>query len=780
MLIADVILDLKNKSVDKPFSYIVPERFLSVVEVGERCYVEFNNFNRMGFIINLRDDEPLMKLKEINDLIDIEPVVTKELISLALYLSKTSCYPLISYLETMIPNVLKVNYKKTIKLLDKDDFQLNLIFNGSETLNYDKIDKADLNTIKQALNNRQVEISFDYSKKESIKYEKIVELYKVPDKLTERRLEIVEYIKKNGNSVPWLKLRDELSVSLETIKRMEELKIVKLYDKEVFRKVETLKPLKDKMVSFTDEQQKVFDELSSNLDKYSAYLLHGITGSGKTEIYLNLIEKVLEKGKEAIVLVPEISLTPMMTNRFKSRFGEQVAIFHSELSDNVRYDEWRKVLRGEVKIAVGARSAVFTPFKNLGIIIIDEEHEQSYKQDTAPIYHAKDVAEARAKNHNCMLLLGSATPSIEAYARTLKNVYKLVELKHRHNNFGLPKTVVVDLNLEFRNGMQGYISDRLKNEIESRLNKGEQSLLLLNRRGYSNYIMCRACGNVEKCPNCDVSLTYHDFDKTLKCHYCGYEKRVEYKCSFCGSKYLEKIGYGTEKLEEELNRLFENARVVRMDNDTTRGKNGHEKVLYDFENNGDILVGTQMIAKGLDFPNVTLVGVINIDQSLKIPDFRSKETTFELLTQVSGRAGRGDKPGLVVVQTYNKNHYAIKYGLMQDYLGFFNEEMKVRKIARFVPFYFMTQIKVKSRDMKVAYTEAMKIKEQLSSSFTEEELIVLGPVPPSISKIDNFFIFNVILKYKVVNGLDAALKNIYDDSMKKDVLVSIDRFPTSF
>ena len=780
MLIAEVILDLKNKSVDKPFSYLVPERFLGVIEVGERCYVEFSNFKRMGFIINLVDKEPDIKLKEIDDLIDIEPVVTKELIDVALYLSKTSCYPLISYLETMIPNVLKVNYSKTVKLLDKNNFRLNLIFGDKETLDYNKLDKADLPLIKEALKNKQVEINFEFLKKESIKYEKIVELGNIDTKLTDRRKEIVDYIIKNGNSVEWLKLRDELSVSLETIKRMEELKIIKIYEREVFRKVETLKPLNDKKVVFTEEQNKVFNELEAHLDNDDVYLLHGITGSGKTEIYLNLIEKVLKKNKEAIILVPEISLTPMMTNRFKSRFSEQVAIFHSELSDNVRYDEWRKVLKGEVKIAVGARSAIFTPFNNLGIIIIDEEHEQSYKQDTSPIYHAKDVAEYRTKKHGCMLLLGSATPSIESYAKCYKGVYKKVELKNRHNNYGLPKTEVVDLNLEFRHGMEGYISDKLKTEISNRLDKGEQSLLLLNRRGYSNYIMCRACGNVEKCPNCDVSLTYHDFDKSLKCHYCGYEKQVNSKCSVCGSRFLEKIGFGTEKLEEELNNTFPNARVIRMDNDTTRGKNGHERVLYDFENNGDILIGTQMIAKGLDFPNVTLVGVINIDQSLKIPDFRSKENTFELLTQVSGRAGRGTKPGLVVVQTYNKDHYAIRYGLEQNYLGFFNEEMKVRKIARFVPFYYMTQIKVKSKDIKTAYLESTKIKETLSMMFNEEELIILGPIQPTISRIDSFYIFNVILKYKVINGLDEALKKIYDDSIKKDILVSIDRFPTSF
>jgi len=780
MKVANIILDLKTKSVDKPFTYLIPDRFLDIISVGERCYVDFNHMKRMGIIISIDEYDNKSTLKEIDDLIDIEPVLTKELIDVGVYLSKTSCYPLITYLETMIPNVLKVTYSKTLKLIDKDDFRLNLIFNNQDELEYELVDKSDFDTIKNAIKDKKIELVLSYNRKESIKFIKYVKLLKDSDKLTQKRKEVIDYLKKNNNECLWLNLRDDLNVSLDTLYRMEDIGLISIYEKESYRDIETLKPLNDKRVSFTDEQKNVFNTLKSNLNKFDTYLLHGITGSGKTEIYLNLIEEVLKSGKEAIILVPEISLTPMMVNRFKSRFGSDVAIFHSELSDNTRYDEWRKVLRGEVKIAVGARSAVFAPFKNLGIIIIDEEHESSYKQDNSPMYHARDVAERRAKLNNCMLLLGSATPSIESYARCLKNVYKLVELKNRANNFGLPETVTVDLNEEFRKGMKGYISDPLKEEIENRLEKGEQSLLLLNRRGYSSFVMCRACGHVEKCPNCDVSLTYHNFDNSLKCHYCGFEKPLISSCSKCNSPYLERMGFGTEKLEEELNRLFPRAKTIRMDNDTTRGKNGHEKVLYEFENNGDILLGTQMIAKGLDFPNVTLVGVINADQSLMIPDFRSKEETFELLTQVSGRAGRGDKPGKVIVQTHNKSHYAIKYGLLQDYNGFFNEEMKVRKIAKFVPFYYMTQIKIKSKDMKECYNEAFKIKMRLLDKYNNDEVIVMGPIKPTISKIDSFYIFNVVIKYKVVEGLDETLKEIYDTESNNGVLISIDRFPSSF
>lgn len=781
-MIAEVIIDLKNKSVDKPYSYLVPDEFLGVVEVGERCFVEFSNFKRMGFIINLIDEEPssTIPLKEIDELLDLEPVLSKELIELAKDLSETSYYPFISYLLTMVPATLKVNYSKKLRLLNKEDFRLNILFNMEEEIDYSKIDKRDLPYIKECIKNKDVELVYDFKRKESIKYVRIVKLESIPEKLTDKRKEIVDYLINNNGQAEWLKLRDELNVSLDTINRMENKGIISFMDKETYREIETLKPFKDKKVTFTLEQQNVFDTLKNDLNKHSVYLLKGITGSGKTEIYLNLIEEVIKKGKEAIVLVPEISLTPMMVNRFKSRFGDDVAIFHSELSNNTRYDEWRKVLRGEVKIAVGARSAIFAPFKNLGIIIIDEEHEQSYKQDNAPIYHAKDVALRRAKQNDCMLLLGSATPAIESYARARKGVFNLVELNNRANNLGLPKTMVVDLNKEFQTGRRFTISYLLEENIKTRIERGEQSLLLLNRRGYSNYIMCKKCGHVRKCPNCDVSLTYHDYDKTLKCHYCNYTIKLNNICPKCGSENLEKIGYGTEKLEEELNTLFPTARVVRMDNDTTRGKNGHEKVLYDFENNGDILIGTQMIAKGLDFPNVTLVGVINADQSLSIPDFRSKEQTFELLTQVSGRAGRGDKPGLVIVQTYNKDHYAIKYGLKQDYEGFYNEEMKVRKIAKFIPFYNMTVIKVKAPELKDAFTRAKIIKDRLNMSIDNPEVIVMGPIPPTISRVDSLYIFNIIIKYKIVPELDNILKNIFEDEISKGTLISLDRFPTSF
>lgn len=779
-MLADIIIDLKSQNIDKPFTYRVPDMFLDVVDIGERCYVEFGNQKRMGYIINIRNDNNDIQYKDLIELIDFEPILTKELIDLAHYLSKTSFYPLSSYLSTMVPSALKGKYGTKYLLKNTDNVYLRLLFAESDILSSKEIDKIDKKLLYKSLKNGDIELVRTFDTKESIKYEKMISLLEYTNKLTKKRLEIVDYIKNKQGNVSWNQLKDDLKIPLDTIKRMEKDNILKLYDKEVYRDVESVKPLIDKTVVLTKEQDSVYKELINSLSNNQVYLLHGVTGSGKTEIYLKLIEEVINRGKDAIVLVPEISLTPMMVNRVKSRFGKLVSVFHSGLNQNTKYDEWRRVIRGESKIAIGARSAVFAPFKNLGLIIIDEEHEQSYKQENSPIYHARDVAEVRMKTNNGLLLLGSATPSIESYSRCLKNVYRLLELKSRPNNSTLPQTKVIDLSLELKKGSKSILSNYLIKEIEKRLLLKEQTLLLINRRGYSNFIMCRECGNVPKCPNCDVSLTYHKLNNKLVCHYCGYELVNSQTCLKCGSHNIDYIGYGTEKIEQELKLIFKTANIIRMDRDTTKGKNAHEKLLYDFEFNGDILIGTQMIAKGLDYPNITLVGVLNIDQSLKIPDFRSKETTFELLTQVAGRAGRGDKEGLVVVQTYNENQYAIKYGLLQDYQSFFNQEMKVRKIARFSPFYNIILIKTKDTDLKKAYYNAVSIKTKLEQFFSKEELIILGPLEPTIGKIDKYYIFNLVLKFKILDNLYDELKNIFDECSHNKIYISIDRFPTSF
>ena len=410
------------------------------------------------------------------------------------------------------------------------------------------------------------------------------------------------------------------------------------------------------------------------------FLLYGVTGSGKTEIYLQSIQRVLEDGREGIVLVPEISLTPQMVNRFKGRFGDQVAVLHSGLSVGEKYDEWRKIQRKEVKVVVGARSAVFAPFENLGIIIIDEEHETSYKQEDNPRYHARDVAIERAKKHQCPVVLGSATPSLESFARAEKRVYHLLTLSKRMNDQNLPDVKIVDMREELREGNRSMFSRELFEKLQDRLMKKEQTVLFLNKRGHSSFVMCRDCGYVVQCPNCDISLTYHRYNQQMKCHYCGYESVVPTTCPECTSDHIRYFGTGTQKVEEELGKIFPEAKVIRMDVDTTSRKGSHEKLLTEFhEGQADILLGTQMIAKGFDFPNITLVGVLSADTMLHLPDFRSSEKTFQLLTQVSGRAGRHELAGEVVIQTYSPEHYSIELAGQQDFDLFYQKEMMVQK-----------------------------------------------------------------------------------------------------
>ena len=414
----------------------------------------------------------------------------------------------------------------------------------------------------------------------------------------------------------------------------------------------------------TMEQEEAIKPVLKTIDQdqHETFLLYGVTGSGKTEIYLQSIQEVLKKGKEAIVLVPEIALTPQMVDRFKGRFGNDVAVLHSALSTGEKYDEWRKVQRKEAKVVVGARSAIFAPFENLGIIIIDEEHETSYKQEELPRYHARDVAIHRARHHNCPVILGSATPSLESFARAKKDVYHLLTLSKRMNDRELPAVSIVDMREEMRSGNRTMFSRELFEKIEDRLAKKEQIILFLNRRGHSSFMMCRDCGYVMQCPHCDISLTYHRVSNEMKCHYCGHDTGVPEICPECSSNHIRYFGTGTQKVEEELLKLLPEARIVRMDVDTTGRKGAHEKLLDHFQSGkADILLGTQMIAKGLDFPNITLVGVLSADTMLHLPDFRSGEKTFQLLTQVSGRAGRHELSGEVVIQTYTPEHYSIEY-----------------------------------------------------------------------------------------------------------------------
>ena len=489
---------------------------------------------------------------------------------------------------------------------------------------------------------------------------------------------------------------------------------------------------------------------------------------------MELIAQVIKKGKTAIMLVPEISLTPQIVARFVSRFGKEVAILHSGLSDGEKYDEYRKIREGKVKIVVGARSAIFAPLANLGIIIIDEEHTATYKQDNNPRYHARDVAIMRGIYHSAPVILGSATPSLESFARAKKGVYKLLTLTSRPSGSKLPEVTLVDMKNEVKRG-NFILSKVLKDKIQERISRGEQVILLLNRRGYSSMLTCRDCGHVLKCPNCDISLTYHKTSNTNRCHYCNYSVKNVSKCPVCSSSNMKDYGLGTERLEEELNKLFK-ARVVRMDMDTTSRKGMHEKIIEDFgAHKYDILLGTQMIAKGLDFPLVTLVGVVNADSSLNVPDFRSSENTFGLLSQVSGRAGRSNLPGEVIIQSYNPEHYSIRLAQEHDYLHFYQTEIEIRKALNYPPYYYITGVNISSLDYDLGFSEAKKIGTYLRKNVLTTTQI-LGPSMANVFKVNNVYYYQCIIKYNKDDKLDKVLMKldeIYKLNNKVDIAIDV-------
>ena len=580
---------------------------------------------------------------------------------------------------------------------------------------------------------------------------------------------------------PLSNLRENYSA--EILRFFQENGLIEVWEKEVsrlqvfFNGVEASQPL-----ALNPEQEIAQREILSQIGQEAqTYLLQGVTGSGKTEVYLQVIEGVLQKGKTAIMLVPEISLTPQVTRRFVSRFGQQVAILHSGLSDGEKYDEWRKIESGQARVVVGARSAIFAPLKNIGVIIIDEEHEATYKQESNPRYHARDVAKLRAQYHKAALVLGSATPSLETRARASRGLYGLLRLTQRANpQAHLPQVEVVDFRDYLGQQENGNYTPVLLEKIRQTLDRKEQVVLLLNRRGYSSFVMCRDCGSVDECPNCDISLTLHMDTRSMQCHYCGFQKAIPRICPSCSSPSIRYYGTGTQRAFEELQDLFPDARILRMDVDTTRKKGSHENLLQAFgQGEADILLGTQMIAKGLDFPNVTLVGVLNADTALNLPDFRSSERTFQLLTQVAGRAGRAEKPGQVLIQTYNPNHYAIRFAQDQDYEGFYEYEMGIRRSMAYPPYTFTVGLTLshalEDLTVKKAYEIVGFLRENLS-----DKIQILGPTPKPIARTHNLFHYQILLKYRREDRLEAVLNAILDWSQareNKDLRLSIDHEP---
>ena len=777
-MIAEILVDVKAKEVDRTFDYLIPSFLEGIIEVGQRVKVPFGPRLIMGYVLNVKKESTFDKLKSINSVMDIIPSLTDELIELGKELSVTNTSPLVSIYQAMLPSALKSKYKKILKCENTDLLPLDfaLKFNSFGELQYTDDLKPYLKIIKSNIDSKNINIVYKVKQFNNEKYIKKIKLIDSSIKLTgKKQIEVVDYLI-GSSEVNKSKLVKDLNLNNSTVTSLIKRGVIEEISFETYREVASIYDPNDKRVVLNDEQEIVYQTIFDSLNNNEVFLLHGVTGSGKTEIYLNIIEDVLKQGKEAIMLVPEISLTPMMVSRFKGRFGNDVALLHSRLSIGEKYDEWRKIRRKEVKVVVGARSAIFAPFTNLGAIIIDEEHTDSYKQETMPTYHAKDVALIRSKYYNIPLILGSATPSVETYYKALNNEFNLLEMKNRANLTELPIVYIEDMRDEFHSGNRSIFSTRLEKLIEDRLEKKEQIILLLNRRGHSTFVMCRSCGEVIMCPNCDISLTYHEKSDALQCHYCGHKEVNPATCPYCESPHIRYMGIGTEKVEEFVKDRFKEARVIRMDTDTTSFKNAHETLLYEFEHNGDILIGTQMIAKGLDFPKVSLVGVLAADMSLNLPDYKAIEKTFQLLTQVSGRAGRHSIDGEVVIQTYNPEHYAITYAQNHDYNSFYDMEMKIREISGYTPFYNITQIILSDKDVKKVLREGTRLVMNLRRNL-EDNCMVLGPVLPKVARINNYFRAQIIVKYKESKKIDTVLKEIYKEYNEK-MIIAIDKNPS--
>ena len=797
---AQVIVDVPTMQTDQPYTYLVPDEWHAVIECGTRVEVPFGEGNRhiQGFVTALPTEleESKLSLKSLIRVIDLAPVVNQELLQLADYMKDVTFSFKINCLQTMLPAAMKAAYQKKFVLLDEDHPVKETYFSQSNEIDWDVIEAAGALTLFKRLREQSI-VELRYLVKEKVNKKMIryvkslvtTDNYFVfkeqlrPNAL--RQHQLLEQLKTTPReTVTFYREKELLSTHLKTAEKNGWLSFEEVESyRDPFENHDFPKTLPWQLN--TEQQQAVSRILAAEAQgEATTFLLEGITGSGKTEVYLQSIAEILNKGKTAMMLVPEIALTPQMVQRFKSRFGKAVAVLHSGLSQGEKYDEWRKIERGEAQVVVGARSAVFAPLQKIGLIIIDEEHEATYKQEDTPRYHARDLAIWRSQYHHCPVILGSATPSLESRARAQKKRYELLYLTQRaHENAQLPSVTIVDLKEEYAQKNTSTFSRLLQEKISNRLQQKEQIVLLLNRRGYSSFMMCRDCGYVLPCPNCDISLTLHMDVKKMRCHYCGHQENIPKKCPDCQGEKIRYYGTGTQKVEEELQERFPSARILRMDVDTTRKKGAHEKILKAFEEQeADILLGTQMIAKGLDYPNITLVGVLNADTALNLPDFRSSERTFQLLTQVSGRAGRGAKPGEVIVQTFNPEHHSIVLAQAQDYEAFYQQEMILRHQSGYPPFYFTVKITVSHPAEQVVAKKSYQIAEQLKNGLSPESRI-LGPTPSGIARIKNRYYYQIILKYKHEVHLHRMLREILETSQseqRKNLYVSIDYEPLNF
>lgn len=727
---ANIIVDISHEKVDRPFQYRVPDELIGQLEIGMSVMIPFGKANKLikGYVMELTDtpEYEVSKIKQVDSVVEGGVSAQADSIKLAWWIKEHYGSTMIAALKTVLPvkQKMKQVVKKTVCCLVDSD----TAFIKSE----------------------------EFEKKhQTAKARLMRELSMQP-------------------TLPQLLVTGKLNVTTQTIRSLEQAGLVEVIEENVYRNA-----LPDTTSNrwaaggkkqLSKEQQEVVDGIIEEYNQgiRDTYLLRGVTGSGKTEVYMELIEQVIALGKQAIVLIPEIALTYQTLLRFYQRFSDRVSVMNSKLSPGERSDQFERAKKGEIDIMIGPRSALFTPFERLGLIIIDEEHEASYKSETMPKYHAREVAKKICHMHKASLLLGSATPSLEAYFQAKEGKIKLFELNNRLAGGELPSVYIEDLREELKQGNRSIFSRRLKELLQDRLQKGQQSMLFLNRRGFAGFVSCRACGHVMKCPHCDVSLSEHKNGK-LVCHYCGYETPQVTKCPQCGSKYILGFRAGTQQIEEMLLKEFPQARVLRMDADTTKNKDSYEKILSQFANEeADILVGTQMIVKGHDFPKVTLVGVIAADMSLHVGDYRAAERTFQLLTQAAGRAGRSTLPGEVVIQTYQPEHYAVVQAAKQDYEGFYEEEISYRDLMMYPPVANMMAILVLSNDELTGMAHANELADVMKSHFANERLYIIGPAMASISKINDIYRSIIYVKHRDYDILVSVKDELESLIAKKD------------
>lgn len=810
--IAVIVINGSTREFDRQYHYLVPESLYGRVAPGIRVIVPFGGGNSLkeGYVLDLVGCSDYSNLKEIKRVLDEKPVLSQKMLQLAAWMRERYICTWSDAIKCILPAGIGVKSLRLVRTVKKAEGLnkskqkiMDALFECQGELEYDELKcatgvKGFSRCIAALEEEGLVCVCEEYAAAVREKNVRVAYLAmpagEVLDDIENNRIKKIQQIR----ILEMLIENEHISVAdivrfagvsagvLDTLRKYgyinyKEIEVKR--DPLMHRSIERTFPLPP-----TREQAAALAEIAARLDSggFSETLVHGVTGSGKTELYLRLIKYVIDAGKQAIVLVPEISLTPQMMERFRGRFGSEVAVLHSRLSLGERYDQWRLIREGSVKVAVGARSAVFAPFDKLGMIIIDEEHETSYKSELTPKYSASDVARRRCLDEGAALVLGSATPSVVTFFKAQKGETALVKLNERTNRMKMPDVHTADMRKELEEGNRTPFSRRLSAEISKNIQAGQQTILFLNRRGYASFVLCRSCGYTVKCPSCSISMTYHSFDDRLICHYCGYTTMMPRTCPKCASTYIRQFGTGTQKVEEELKKYFPDCSVLRMDMDTTTGKNSHEEILRTFrEKNVNVLVGTQMIAKGHDFPNVTLVGVLAADSLLNIDDFRASERTFQLLTQVSGRAGRGELPGRVVIQTYNTEDFSILAACSHDYAGFYIQEIKVREKLNYPPFTNLASVIASSINDRLAFAKAKEVREtlvKLFGGFREGDLL-LGPARAPVAKIKNRYRWRIIIKCASLEKLIEVLAETSDEFRRlkgrNDVDLSVDINPNN-